>query len=188
MVQKEFNAISSGASGKFSNQLTLRIRKGKLFFCKNKSASSEPPTEGQVATQSMFKRAAAWARKAIKNLDLRKLYKAKATDGASPYNVALADYCQPPVVVEVATESYTGAIGDNILIEAKDNVAVTGVTVDIFNAANELLETGAAIMGDDDTEWLYSATQVNGSLTGSRILVTATDNPGNKGTKEVVLS
>lgn len=188
MIQKEFNAISTGASGKFGNQVTLRIRGKRLIICKNRSASSVPPTENQLEVQSIFKRAAAYGRKVIKNLDLRRLYKAAAKEGASAYNAAVADYFQAPEIVEVLTTGYTGNVGEKILVDAKDNVRVAGVHVEIFTATGDLLESGEAVLPADQVEWSYAAQLENAAASGSRIVVTATDMPGNITVQEVVLA
>ncbi|UYQ95504.1 hypothetical protein MKQ68_10370 [Chitinophaga horti] len=188
MIQKEFNAISTGASGKFSNQVTLRNKAGKLFICKNKGASSVPPTEAQQGVMSMFKRAAAYAKKAIRDLDLRKLYQAAAKAGATAYNAAVADYCKAPKITGVLTETYTGNAGDIIMVEATDDVRVTGVNVEIFSPAGDLLESGAATGGTDAEDWTYTTTLPNTDVAGCRVVATAVDMPGNITTTEVVLA
>ena len=73
--------------------------------------------------------------------------------------------------------AFRGAIGDPIVIRARDDHAVTAVTVAVKDAAGIVLERGPARAADG--AWRYAMTR--SVATGSTVTVeaTATDRPGN---------
>lgn len=188
MKQIEFNSISTGCSGNFANQVVLRRRAGTLLVCKVPTASSVPPTDEQTGVRNTFKEAASYAKYAIKDKDIRKIYRGVAKRGVSVYNTAVADYFQAPKILAVSTKAYTGMAGDIIEVRAEDDVLVTGVTVELFSADGQLLESGEAVMPENKPDWQYTATQANANLTGTRVVATAKDLPGNETFEELVLT
>lgn len=187
MKRKEFNAISSGASGKFGDQVTLVIRNGEQLICKCKGPSSVPPTEKQKGVTSRFKRAAAWATNIIKDLSVKEFYRALTKGKGSAYTTAVADYCKSPEIIEVVLTYYNGAVGGRVVVNATDNVKVETVTVKVLTPAGDLLEGGPAVLEPDTGHWSYEATQPNENVSGSQIIVTATDIPGNETIAEITL-
>jgi hypothetical protein len=97
------------------------------------------------------------------------------------------DFMSPPVVKSISTNAYTGIAGSTITIRAVDDFRVTGVQVEIFAASGTLLEKGNAVLQTNGLDWIYTTTQSNAALTGSKINVIATDVPGNTGTLAVTL-
>jgi hypothetical protein len=85
------------------------------------------------------------------------------------------------------TGNYTGVIGSTIKIRAVDDFRVTGVQVEIYAANGTLLEKGNAEQQVNGVDWIYTATQANNLLTGSKINAIATDVPGNEGALEITL-
>jgi hypothetical protein len=59
--------------------------------------------------------------------------------------------------------------------------------VEIYSAAGALLEKGNAVQQGNGVDWIYTATQANNALAGSKIKAIATDVPGNEGTLELTL-
>ena len=122
----------------------------------------------------------------MKKPDIKAAYAAAAPRGVSAFNFALGDAAQSPVVKQIDSTKYHGAVGDTLEIDATDNFKVTGVVVTIDNATGALIETGNAVL-QDNKNWLYSTTVANAVTAGSKITVVATDLPGNTGTLTVTL-
>ena len=74
-------------------------------------------------------------------------------------------------------------MGETITIRATDDFKVADVNVTIFNADGTEVEHGQAICSNG-VDWIYTATADNSSLDGDRIVVRATDMPGNKSEEE----
>lgn len=98
--------------------------------------------------------------------------------------MAIADFFNAPDIHAIDLSSYSGQIGDKITIQVAD-VAVKEVKVQIINADGTELEHGNAHCNESNAEWIYIATATNESLDGDKIIVKATDFPGNIGMKEV---
>jgi hypothetical protein len=95
----------------------------------------------------------------------------------------VADFFNAPAVDEVDLSLYAGAAGDTIVIRARDDFDVTGVTVSLTGDAGNAIERGAAVeMPADSGRWVYTATAAVATGTTVRIAVTATDRPGGVGT------
>ena len=86
----------------------------------------------------------AYAKKAIKNSELKAAYQAAAKDGQTAFNVATSDALNPPEITTILTDNYQGSTGDNIVIQATDDFKVEAVLVSIHLATGELLEQGNA--------------------------------------------
>jgi hypothetical protein len=82
-----------------------------------------------------------------------------------------------PDIEQVDLSGYTGKVGDRILVQASDDFAVKSVHVHIANADGSLVEKGEAEHAG--ILWAYTATQNNESLEGDKIIISASDLPGN---------
>jgi hypothetical protein len=183
------NPIMMGASGKFANVTTYRRQKsGNVIMGKINRGSTVPATEKQKEVQSRFKRSIAYAKAALLDPELLKLYRGLATDDQSAYNVAVRDAARPPRIVNVNTSAYQGQPGNMLKIEAVDDYKVMSVHVSIATADGVLVEQGEALYNAGSLQdWLYTVTGVNAALAGSIITVTAKDRPGNETVLDVEL-
>lgn len=178
MIQKDFNAISTGFTGKFSNQVCIRKRYGKLEITKVPVRRPGPGTDGQQAERQRWTNANAWYRKAVKGDAGRcALYKSGIPLGWNVQNRAVSDYYHAPVISGVNTGAYAGNRGDILRITATDDFMVHRVTVSIYNTEGVLVESGMATPGQGD-EWLYRTRRNNKE--GGRVEVVAADMPGNE--------
>ena len=59
--------------------------------------------------------------------------------------------------------------------------------VAIYNQAGNLVEQGAAELADNGIDWVYTTQKANGQAKGSKLVVRASDLPGNTTEKEEVL-
>lgn len=166
-----------GTSGTIGN-VTFSVRKGKTVSGPRRGPSKKPATENQVAVQIKFERFLAYAQEAMSDPIKKLLYADAAKGGQTAYNAAFQDAARPPRILEINTSQYNGLVGDVIKLLVKDVVTVESVKVRILSAAGAELERGNAVVGKGNF-WNYTATAANAALPGTRILVTATDLPGN---------
>ena len=94
-------------------------------------------------------------------------------------HVAVADFFHAPDIDEIDVTNYRGAVGDTIRIRATDDFKVKQVHVTISNADGSLVEQGDAVQQANEIDWLYTATTANESTAGDRIVIRASDKPGN---------
>lgn len=57
----------------------------------------------------------------------------------------------------------------------------------IYNADGSLVETGDAAKQANEVDWVYVATVANESIAGDRIVIRASDKPGNIAEQEQAL-
>ena len=187
MAQSKDNVLVKGFSGTIGRLLTFRQRAGKTIVGKLLKPSTAPPTVKATAVRTKFKSSTIYARAAALDPVTGPLYKALATGDISAYNVALADAFNAPEVFKLDASNYHGVVGNTITVQAKDDFKVVTVSVSIHDAAGSLVEQGNAVMQTDELNWMYTTTQANAALAGSKIKATATDLPGNTGELEITL-
>lgn len=191
MAKIKDNLLVRGASGNVGKQFVYRKRGEDTFITRMPASDKNAkPTEKQEKVREQFLAASGYATSAIADPKIKAQYqkKAKAKSGVTAYNIAFRDYLKAPVVKKTDTETYNGTPGSTIVITAIDDFRVIEVTVSIKTAAGVLVEEGNAILNPlHRDEWIYTATQTNAALTGSVILATAKDLPGNKGTLQTTL-
>jgi hypothetical protein len=180
------NEIMDGMSGKIGRLLVFRQRAGKTIVSK-RPKRTKAPTPEQVAVNEKFTEAAAYATLALKTPATKAEYRKKASPGQSAYNLALADYFEAPVVKEIITNAYTGLPGSLVKVWAIDDFKVTSVFVTISDSSGALIEDGQALLDAEGKYWVFATLQTNSTLSGTSIMATAKDLPGNTGTKELVL-
>lgn len=179
------NNMMDGMSGTIG-KLTFSVRKNKTVSSPRRGRNTKPPTEEQLAVQLRFERFSAYAMKAIADPVKRLLYEKGAKGGQTAFNAAFRDAALPPKILEIDTGQYKGVVGNVITLLVKDIIPVSSVTVTILSAAGTELEHGDAIFGVANY-WNYTVTTANPALPGTRILITATDLPGNITNAEKVI-
>lgn len=177
MAKSTNNVLTYGLSGKVGDLLVFRQVDGKTIVSK---VPEQPKTasEKQLAHRKRFQKAVIYAKAAVAAEETGELYKAAAKKGKLPFNVAVADFLNAPDVQLIDLSGYAGNAGDKITMTITDDFAVQTVHVRISNADGSLVEEGAAVKSAGDV-WIYTATQNNENLEGDKIVVTASDIPGN---------
>jgi hypothetical protein len=182
MAKVKDNVMVKGFSGTIGKQLTFRQIRGETFVSNYQKAPAVAATEKKLAAQSRFGIATAYARKTVKDPELKAMYQVFVKGGQRAFNIAMRDALNAPVVESIQAENYQGHVGDQIIVRATDDFKVAAVVVSIYNQAGDLIEEGhATIQKDDEMKWLYKVQQENAELAGSKIIAVATDLPGNTG-------
>ena len=176
MAKSKNNVVTYGLSGKIGDLLIFRQKDGQTIVAKRPQQSGKV-SDKQLEQRARFQQAIFYGKTAIESPETLALYKAATTKGLTPFNVAVADFLNAPDIVHVNLSGYAGNVGDKILVDATDDFAVTSVTVKIVNE-NGTVEEGQAEHGVG-YRWTYTATQENTDTATSKIVVSATDMPGN---------
>lgn len=174
-----------GYSGRLG-QWKFQRRNGRIVVSRVPTGRRLSQSE-QTAVHRTFQAAASYARGTRDNQAKRTFYEPFAVlRRTSPYQAAMADYLRAPSVRAIGLESFSGAIGSRLTIDATDDTKVTSVSVEIRGADGTVLESGPATMGE--SLWEYATTVAYPSGTPVTILATAMDYPGHTGTLTVTWS
>jgi hypothetical protein len=188
MAKQKGNVVTHGLSGKVGDLLVFRQRDGQTVVSKIPEQSKNT-SEKQKKLRKKFQQATVYAKIATNTPGVRDLYAeaAKKRKGMTAYNVAVADFFNAPDIDSVDLSEYAGAEGDEIRIIASDDFAVKSVHVQISNVDGFTIEEGDAV-NSIASLWIYTATANNESPDGCKIVVSASDMPGNVTTKEILNS
>ncbi len=168
MAKSILNVVMQGASGKIGKTLVFRqLQNGETVIANRPKPRVKPLSSAEEAHRERF-------------LD--------ASFAKSAYTVAITDCLTSPTIKEIILDDYSGTIGDVISVRAIDDFNVQTVRVRIMKADNTLLEEGFAVLSDEDLNWNYVATLANASIAGTTIEVIASDIPGNKTVKAVIIN
>ena len=170
------NIVTEGLSGSMK-QLVFRQLHGKTVVAYHQRKPRRA-TSLQQQIQFTFKQAAIYARNILQDAAIYAEYLRKASPGVSPFNLAIADFFRVPVVGDIDSSNYTGAVGSTLSAVVMDDFRLIGVKARIQKANGELLEEGNAVLQQNGLNWLYTCTAANSSIEGSVITFTATDLPG----------
>ena len=169
-------------------QIVFKVRKGKQILAAPPYIDEERvPTPNQLAAQDRFKFASEYANAAIKDAGLKAEYQKVASKRQSAQNMAFKDAYNPPGVLNIITQGYTGAVGNIIVVHAVDDFKVTSVNVSILNESGKIIEAGNAFSDKHGVVWVYTVTVVNSNVRGCKIVATAADLPGNEDVMESFL-
>jgi hypothetical protein len=184
MAKIGLNSALTRITGTIDNWVYRNTGEGMVVA--KRPLNMKPPTAAQLAVRQLFADAATYAKAAIADSVVGPRYAAAAAAvGQRPFPFAVADFLNEPVVEAIDSALYHGAIGNVIKVRALDDFEVAGVTVAIRDAANAVLEQGAAIFADG--LWHYTATTAIAAGTAVTIEAVATDRPGHSGSRQVPL-
>lgn len=189
MAHSNNSVVTGRFQGTLGKEIVFRDWDGKTVVAKAPKRRKGQPTPEQAETQEKFLLASRYAKAVITGQDpgIRDAYGAVLKPRQNIYSRALEDFISPPKVVSITTSDYTGAVGNKIKVRATDDFRVTVVIVEIRTANGTLLERGNAVLQANGLDWIYTATQANNPLAGSKIKAIATDVPGNEGTLEATV-
>jgi len=169
MAKVRNNPMIEGISGSIGNLVFRQMPDGSTYISKKHDFSRRKFSQGQKDHQSRFKQAVAYAREAAKS---QPIYAELATGTVmSPYNIALSDWFNPPVIHKVEWKK------GSIRIEASDDVMVASVRVMILDEEGKVVVKGEAIKIKGDW-WEYMP------AAEGKVVVEARDLAGNVVRKE----
>lgn len=181
MAISKDNLITYGLSGLLGKQVVFRTQKGRTIISK-RTKPKDRKSKAQLKQRSRFSEATIYAKGAIADMDIRKLYDAKAQKSEklqTAFNVAVADYMRAPEIMHIDVTGYKGDIGDVIVISAMDDFMVKEVKVEIESGDGVRIEAGDAVPGPNGVDWVYETRSSNGLWEGCKVVVRVSDLPGN---------
>lgn len=183
-MSKSRNNTTAGLSG-MTDQFVYRQVSGRTIVGKIPKKSKKPPTESQTAVRLQFRKAAAWAKAILRDPAKLAEYRISGNGkGVTAFSSALTDFLKPPLIAEIDSSRYQGQAGGTISIIAMDDHKVASVLVRIEKADGTLVEDGVAIDANDGLHWIFTSAIAAGNISGNKIIVTATDQPGNSIVKQ----
>jgi hypothetical protein len=176
------NIITQGLSGMLGGTLVFKSVGNKTIVSTTPKQGGEP-TDKQKAHRQRFQQAVLYAKAQLADETHKAEYEEAAKHqnelGINAYSVAVADFLNAPDIVEVDLTNYHGNVGDTIRMRVTDDFKVVGVKVIIQNGDGSLVEQGNATVQSNGLDWVFTATVANASLDGDKILIQASDQPGN---------
>ena len=176
MAKIQSNLVIHGLSGMLGRQVVVRrLKNGQYVLSAAPTRRSQARSDAQKAHQEKFLQAILYAKGAQGTPEYQDV--AKARD-LSAYNIAIADFLHPPEIQKLDLSQYHGKADDKITITAVDNIKVKTVGVMIVNDDGTLVEKGAAVVADQNSnQWLYTTTCAAGSAS-VKIVVDVVDLAG----------
>ncbi|OIR05656.1 hypothetical protein GALL_120900 [mine drainage metagenome] len=189
MTKLKDNVVTQRFSGKVDDMQSFNQRIGTTIQRNALSSSLLVQTDKQVKVRKKFKRGVAYAKSVISNPSMKAAYEAVLTEGQTAYNLALADYFVPPEIKMLDVSMYHGKIGDIIRVRAIDDFKVNEVKLSIKNNNEIIIEAGDAVRDSSNILlWKYTITKTNTHISGTKIIATAIDLPGNRTVKEEIIA
>jgi hypothetical protein len=179
MAKSRNNIITRGLTGKIGGMLIFTQRGGNTIVGKVPDKSHVIFSDKQKRVLAKFQEAVIYAKGIISDPTKKALYDKVAKPGRSAYNVAIADFFNAPKIESINLTDYTGLAGQSIIVTATDDFEVKEVTVAIYNSDGTLVEKGNAQPNSNNLLWTYVTTAANDHQHGDKIVVQASDIPGN---------
>ena len=189
MARVRSNIFTKGLSGTVGGSMVFRSYGEETIVGVTPTITKEP-TEKQKVVRERFLLATIYAKAALKDDSIRAQYQEKAdtTVSKNSYLVAVTDFFHAPEIDDINLSEYTGAVGSTIKVRVWDDFKVEAVKVEIYNPEGTLVEQGTAQPMETGLHWEYTASQDNPQVTGSRVVIKATDMPGNLAEDEKLLN
>jgi hypothetical protein len=181
------NIVTRNLHGKFGNQVVFRVRHGQSIMAVLPHYNQKGPIGGQARVRREFKLAAAWAREAIADPELKAAYKAQAPGRMTAFAMAMTNYLRAPRVTLIDVSGYTGQEGEQIGVTAIDFFRIVGVKVTIVSPSGEILEEGECSLGETENGWVYVAQRPLSVLPGMLVLAVAINLPQKRAELSVTL-
>lgn len=178
--------------GKMDNVVFRKIRGKHVMGPMPPSREGFELSEAQAAHQERFLQAAEYGGVALGIPATREFYEQEAFIRDIPVMAAcVADFFNPPIIVETDATNYNGQPGGTVNIKTRDDFGVVRTSVILTDDdLGTVIEDGEAVeVVAGKGLWMYTATTtVNAGVT-VQFQITATDRPGGtaveRGTKRI---
>jgi len=182
------NIVTTGLSGKLGKQIVFRQWSGATFLAKAPVMNSSLITsEMYVKNKLRFKAATGYAKRVMNDPALKQFYKSRCKARQNAYAKAVQDFYVAPEIGEIDLSNYTGKANSFVRVFATDDFRVKDVHVQIEDEQNQEVETGFAVQEENSDWWKFIVSGTHILSSGGKVVVTASDLPGNETTKEAVL-
>ena len=177
MASVKLNPILEQIRGQIGDLVFKHIR-DKAIVSRKPNREGVTLSEAQKAQNERFRQAALYGKVILAEPEARALYEAAAEKDNKPlFSLAVADFLNAPSIGEVDVSDYSGSVGDQLIITARDDFEVVGVQVMLSDTDGNEIECGEAVPAAGG-DWVYTATEAVATGTTVRIGVAARDRPG----------
>ncbi len=166
-------------SGIFGNQVVLKNVKSNSVMTMKPLKPAKELSVKQLVARQRFQCAIDYARRMMQDPVLLAKYKAKAGPGKTAFRLAVKDFMNPPMVLEIDASGYHGNAGEVISVKALDDFELASVRVNITAADGTLVEEGDCLLNLPAVRYHYTATVQVTDITGATITAIARDLPDN---------
>jgi hypothetical protein len=188
MARIEGNDLTLGLRGKFGKQFVFRKYKARTIASR-KAEPTASTTDAQLEHRAKFRLAAAYARRAMLNPELKAEYEAmsRAHDNSSAFAAAVADYLKPVTITGILTQEYHGELGFPLAITVSDIFKIKTMKITLTDRDGNILDSGSAQLLPEYANYVFTTAVAVPDITGLSIKVEVTDRPGNIAVHEVTL-
>ncbi|MBW8686787.1 hypothetical protein [Chitinophaga rhizophila] len=172
------NMLLQLVRGSIGKLVTIYERNGQIIMAKKRGPSTRKPTAKQLEARHKMTIAAGYARQLLNDPELKAYYASLAGPGQNAYNMAVKDAYRSPEIQQIRLEN------NDVVVTAKDEFRVAEVKVQVLDAKGDITETGVAILGRNGIDWHYKTRTLPA---GGKVVVVATDLPGQKTVRELLL-
>jgi len=177
MAISRTNIVLHGFKGKLAD-LVVRRWGESTVLSRKPNTRHRKWSKLQKSNRLRFREAMVYARRVLSNPEMRAYYVKKKRKMQTVWNVAVADYMRRPTIDLIDICEYNGLVGEPIYVTTNDKYGVASLVVSILDAQGFEIESGAAVR-DFGFNFTYTTIVKNPYLKGSKVVVTATDVPGN---------
>ena len=179
MAKIKLNPIFEQAHGSVGD-LVLKQYGDDLVISRKGDPNSGEATPAQLAARARFRQAVLYGRQVMADPQVKAQYvKVAKAKGQRLFSLVVADFFNAPTVDDVELDGYTGQVGDEIIVLAHDDFIVSSVHVEVSDASQAVIESGAASeFPAGSGRWVYAATVNVAASTQVTVRVVATDRPG----------
>ena len=180
MTKVRFKGPIAGFSGEMDGIVFADKKKKNQTTAYVKKAN--PPSKAQLAVQARVAKAARRVKKKLEDPALREFYEmiARETDSLA-HLVAVRDWMVQPTFESLDLSGYKGNVGDQISVEAKDDIGLASVIFTLTAVDGTRIEQGPAIEDGVRTgDWIYTATVPVPLGTDIFVEARGVDHAGNK--------
>jgi hypothetical protein len=168
-----FNPHEPGALGR----VVLRRVGDKVVFSRPPIDRRPSNAPNALAARLRFNEAATYSKGIVDSPTRRAPYDAVAADKKQPvFSVIMTDFLRSPVIQSVDTSGYHGQVGDALVVAARTDLPLVGVTMTLRRLDGTEVESGAATLTAG--KWRYLATQEVPAGAALTLVVTVTDADG----------
>jgi hypothetical protein len=186
MARGDKDNILNGFHGRLNDCIVIKQRNGKPVMCFYPKGKKVNWTENQDKNRQSFKRAARYARHAIRDPERLAFYRSREHDGVNAYNLAISDYSKKPVITSIGIRKARSRDAYLVRVRATDEFMVTRVELRLYDLAGQH-KIANAIRYRKSNLWTC---RVDGEQLGTirSIRAFAYDYPGNHAEMDYIIS
>jgi len=166
------NSLVGILHGKLGNLVFVRGKDGRIWV-RHRPVRQASITPGELKGQGLLAAANRYVGEIRQQPERYAIYRSAARlAGKRDCDLAKADFFHAPIIEDIDLSAYTGAAGEAIRVQARDDFEVMAVEVAVSDIGGIPLEQGSAMLDAQSGRWIY-VTQGGVSSAQSIVVVAA---------------